>query len=122
MNIETIDVSDPEELDREAQRQHDSAVRRFGFQVAIYLEDRAYGGPEEGGWWYDCGELVRVVRIFRNEESAYKFCRRLNHWLHLIVNRGRRSTGSVLSEWVFSATVEHGQARKRYPEERPYYS
>ena len=25
--------------------------------VSIYMIDRAWGGPEEGGWWYDYGLL-----------------------------------------------------------------
>jgi hypothetical protein len=25
--------------------------------VAVYLVQRLYGGPEEGGWYYDSGEL-----------------------------------------------------------------
>ena len=27
-----------------------------GFVVQMYEVGRAYGGPEEGGWWYDFGE------------------------------------------------------------------
>lgn len=27
-----------------------------GFVVQMYETGRAYGGPEEGGWWYDYGE------------------------------------------------------------------
>lgn len=26
------------------------------YYVNVYEADRAYGGPEEGGWWYDIGE------------------------------------------------------------------
>lgn len=29
--------------------------------LAVYEVDRAYGGPEEGGWWFDCGRLVACV-------------------------------------------------------------
>ena len=25
--------------------------------IAVYLIQRVYGGPEEGGWYYDAGEL-----------------------------------------------------------------
>jgi hypothetical protein len=28
--------------------------------VAAYSVERNYGGPEEGGWWYDSGNLVDV--------------------------------------------------------------
>lgn len=27
----------------------------------IYTVDRAYGGPEEGGWWYDRGSLLSAI-------------------------------------------------------------
>jgi len=29
--------------------------------VNAYLTDRRYGGPEEGGWWYDTGEPLASV-------------------------------------------------------------
>lgn len=48
------------------------------FAVAVYMQDRAYGGPEEGGWWYDCGQLVRTMRVFGNEQTAIRFNTRLN--------------------------------------------
>lgn len=28
--------------------------------LSVYELDRNYGGPEEGGWWYDSGRLVHV--------------------------------------------------------------
>ena len=28
------------------------------FHLNEYLSDRAFGGPEEGGWWYDTGTFV----------------------------------------------------------------
>ena len=28
------------------------------FHLNEYLTDRAFGGPEEGGWWYDTGRFV----------------------------------------------------------------
>jgi len=29
------------------------------FFVNVYELDRCYGGPEEGGWYYDAGEAIR---------------------------------------------------------------
>jgi len=34
-----------------------------------YLTDRLYGGPEEGGWYYDCGEPVMSVPFVAYDES-----------------------------------------------------
>jgi hypothetical protein len=31
--------------------------------VTVYDAGRAEGGPEEGGWWFDCGKPDRVVRM-----------------------------------------------------------
>jgi hypothetical protein len=31
--------------------------------INIYGVTRAYGGPEEGGWWYDCGEPLASIPI-----------------------------------------------------------
>ena len=32
-----------------------------------YWTDRLYGGPEEGGWWYEAGEPVQSVLISQDE-------------------------------------------------------
>lgn len=37
--------------------------------VNVYLVHRAYGGSEEGGWYYDAGELIET-RTACNEEDA----------------------------------------------------
>lgn len=36
----------------------------------VYLANRAYGGPEEGGWWYDVGEPLASRRLRRSEKMA----------------------------------------------------
>ncbi len=30
--------------------------------VTAYFVNRCYGGPEEGGWWWDAYEIVETVR------------------------------------------------------------
>jgi hypothetical protein len=37
--------------------------------VGVYSVDRCYGGPEEGGWWYDTGELVQSTAVSSCEEA-----------------------------------------------------
>lgn len=34
-----------------------------------YLTDRVYGGPEEGGWWYDVGEPVMSLPFVARDED-----------------------------------------------------
>lgn len=52
------------------------------FVVAVYDCGQRYGGPEEGGWWYDAGSLVRPVKLLRGEDRAYAYARRLNTRLY----------------------------------------
>lgn len=34
----------------------------------VYLVDQAYGGPEEGGWWYNIGECLASIPFETLEE------------------------------------------------------
>lgn len=91
------------------------------FVLAFYEIDRAYGGPEEGGWSYSTGQLVRVFRVVKSEAHAYALCRRANALLgHL--QRRKRSTGSVLySGGRHCVAVYENTAPARFPETRPHY-
>jgi hypothetical protein len=91
------------------------------FTVAFYEIDRAYGGSEEGGWWFNTGRLERIARTFKNEDAAYKFCRRANSLLHTI-QRGSREVGSVIyGGGRFTAEVYDTPPPAFYPETRPHY-
>ena len=65
--------------------------------ISEYSVSRHYGGPEEGGWWYDWCDFVRVVKVFdvdlsgaesvngaeglsnvRYEHPVFEACRALN--------------------------------------------
>lgn len=37
--------------------------------LCMYQLDRRYGGPEEGGWWYDTWEFTGIVFPFRAEQD-----------------------------------------------------
>ena len=89
--------------------------------VAVYLQDRAFGGPEEGGWWYDTGNHVRTMRVFGNESQAIAYSYRLNEKLATTLNRGRRSISSILSTGRYGAEVYDDFAPKHYPVTRPHY-
>ncbi len=92
--------------------------------VAVFLVDRAYGGPEEGGWWYDTGEpaheYARFTRGFRNDAPAAAYAARLNRVLCDNLNKGRHPISSVLSKGRYRALVCDGNPRP-YPETRPHY-
>jgi hypothetical protein len=103
------------------------------YSVAIYLVDRAYGGPEEGDWYYDCGVIVtevldgipvpEMVRLFAADQldAAHVWSGVLQAKLDTTVNVGRPSIGSVLSQGRYKAKVEDGLPRHHWPEVQPHY-
>lgn len=91
------------------------------YVLAFYEIDRAYGGPEEGGWWYDTGQLVRVWRTFKTEETACAVAHRANRLLEYL-QRHRPDVGSVIyNGGRHSVAVYENFAPKFYPAIRPRY-
>lgn len=99
--------------------------------VAIYLDDLAYGGPEEGGWYYGVGTRqdtsieglpdTMLLTVLPTEDAAYALCRHLNEVTLKEANKGRREISSVLSQGRYSAHVYQGYPPAGYPEETPHY-
>lgn len=91
------------------------------FVIAFYELDRHFGGPEEGGWWYDAGTLARVFRVCTSETIANAHAARANSLLAR-VQRHRRHVGSVLYDGGrFSACVFERTAPEAFPAVRPRY-
>ena len=83
------------------------------YTVAVYEVRRSYGGPEEGGWYYDSGDLIRTVKRFRSEADAWECCNRLNEELQ-----------QLRTDWVYDnqrAKVYSSTAPDSFPAHRPYY-
>lgn len=94
----------------------------FVHKHAISLE---YGGPEEGGWWYEMGIPTGFsLGPITDEEAAYEQTRALNELEH-----ERRKVEeeydytSVLAKMSnhFAYSVEDYAEPKAYPERRPHY-
>lgn len=67
----------------------------------IYLVTRRYGGPEEGGWWWDHRELrktftPRIINSPGDREYLAEAVARLARFLNR--SESRRALGSVLSD------------------------
>jgi len=94
------------------------------YSVAIYMIDKAYGGPEEGGWWYTYGipqeDQDHHTKYFEDEEEAGKYADILHDLIVKPLNEGRRSIDSVLSEGIYEVTVQNGDPRP-FPERKPHY-
>lgn len=84
----------------------------------IYLVDRAYGGPEEGGWYYPTSEVVRSLRA-PDYWSATRHLPRLMEIIHRL-NKGRPSISSVLSQGRYAVRFET-KPGKNSPEVIPHY-
>ena len=46
--------------------------------VSKYEISRHYGGPEEGGWWYERIAFVEPVHVIEGEARALAVCRSMN--------------------------------------------
>lgn len=96
--------------------------------VSVYLCDLAYGGPEEGGWWFDYGvpctdepELAAKLMVFTSKRDAYEYREQLQKYLDEHFNAGRRPVSSVLSEGEYRAIVDVGHYPQPYPAQPPHY-
>jgi len=96
--------------------------------------DRAYGGPEEGGWYYRTEQpLDRHIgrdsqywgythpeRLTMRADRAIAYCERANYLTDLWVNAERPSLSSVASIGVIHWTWAVDRPRCQ-PESKPYY-
>lgn len=91
------------------------------YYVTIYLIDRAYGGGEEGGWWFTYGEPTdtELNQVCINKGFAKRYAEKLEaivkKW-----NRGRHDIYSVLSEGIYEVRLETVPPAP-FPSERPHY-
>lgn len=99
--------------------------------VWIYLCDKAYGGPEEGGWWYDYGEpifpghwaweeLWRHCSLVETHEAALAARDKVQATLDATINHGRISVSELLSEGIFRVYLSQDLPAV-FPESRPHW-
>ncbi len=93
---------------------------RGKFFVNLYMGDRAFGGREEGGWWFDTGEFLRCMFVTTSKTKALAARDKIQRRVCDQMNEGRREKWSVLSQGVYEIQMdEHPGAD--YPTGRPYY-
>ena len=105
------------ELDAWAEEQYNAGP----WFVCLYLIDRAYGGPEEGGWYYECGqpEPTQHLRVFDTIEEARAYVMSLKP-VEVEMNAGRPDISSVLSRGCYDFRIARGWP-EAYPANRPHY-
>lgn len=84
--------------------------------VNAYLIVRQYGGPEEGGWWFDCGKPVGSLPCTSQREAKSKVDEMRAKFEHL----REGDINSVLGGCEVSVYIEEDFARF-FPETRPRY-
>jgi hypothetical protein len=76
--------------------------------VNVYLVDRACGGREEGGWWYNYGEIQASYeykgRSRRILKKAEKLVKELENGE--FTNEGRKPIWSVNSDGEYRVCIE----------------
>lgn len=89
--------------------------------VALYAVERVYGGPEEGGWYYDAGDVVRgTAREFEAADAPQADLYRELLWTraNAEMTAARKDGYSVR----FNVRVEaEAPAAPSYPTRRPHY-
>ena len=101
------------------------------YWVAIYLVALEYGGPEEGGWWYEVGVLVTDARayaeiglppvVYFRREEAEAMRLRMELRLNETLNVGRRPLSSTLSTGRYYAEIHETELPSHYPDVPPTY-
>jgi len=84
--------------------------------ISEYSVSREYGGPEEGGWWYDNPMHVRLLAIADNQEYASKIARALNSAENITKPDRYSMAGS--DDTVFYSEESLGDHELK---EQPYY-
>lgn len=89
--------------------------------VNAYAVERCYGGPEEGGWWYDSGRVLASVPVREEDDAMIELeKRRLTELLGWPVGPTRQGRYSVIGGEDFEICVED-EPGKDYPERTPHY-
>lgn len=92
-------------------------VKKWSFHAVVYEIDRAYGGPEEGSWYYDTGILVHSERA-KTREKAQDRARELLE-TDFIPN-GKVSSVNYRGG-DYAAWWEHSKPAPYYPAHTPHY-
>lgn len=96
------------------------------YYIHKYEVAQQYGGPEEGGWWYDSGNPCSDWKplMCEDEEQACEVCRTLNHAERERARvEERYGYDSVLAyrstHYAYDVTEDY--KAWPYPKERPHY-
>jgi len=95
------------------------------FACAIVMHDKSYGGPEEGGWYYDTyepqiGPDVPTPAVFKTRAEAEAWCDDQTLWCQG-QNEARHPPSSTISDGHYATMIYEGEFPCTLPKERPHY-
>ena len=103
-----------EEVD---ERRQDAESNASPFWVTVYFVDRNYGGPEEGGWWYDWYELTKSIPASSEEDGKAKMVELRKEYPF-----NSNELSSVNGEGTYQIYVESAEEKgDMVSTERPHY-
>lgn len=85
--------------------------------VALLLHDQAYGGPEEGGWYYATTQRLES-HYCQTEHVRFVVLQSLRS---RFTNEGRYPVSSVLSDGIYAIEIGLRPAVEYEPERKPHY-
>ena len=86
------------------------------YWVEVYEDDRAFGGHEEGGWWYDVSDRIISVPV-----STLSLARELLADLKSRYTNERYDIDSILCAGIYRHVISPEQGPEHEPEKRPFY-
>ncbi len=86
------------------------------FYVALVSSDKAYGGPEEGGWYFDTQEVIEQVAV----SSLASMCAIVQDMMNRYTNAGKHRPDSVLCRGWYEILVRTKPVMQE-PRLRPHY-
>ena len=89
------------------------------FYLNEYTTNREYGGPEEGGWWFDVGQFETCHGVYPTERAAKDALEGLKDWVES-VNAHQYPPSSVACDGYTRIFIED-QEGEDYPQQRPHY-
>lgn len=84
--------------------------------VNYYTCNVRYGGPEEGGWYYECGYPVRTHCIFSKKQAIREA---INYYFQALQDNYGEEKDSC--GWRYFSVEYDIYFARPYPTERPYY-
>ena len=103
--------------------------RNETYAITVYEADRAFGGPDDGGWYYKSGTFIRVLTTASGWDDAREKMQRANRLFTYLARKKRGLEDPFYNGGIyFTAAVlvavngkEFRKPPSTFPEQPPEY-